>query len=247
MVNKTIRLNRYLAMLGLGSRRKVEDLITTGHIQVNHEPVSDPGCQVLPDEDSISLDGKLLKPPEDKVYIMLHKPPGYLVSDGDPFHRKTVFDLLPNLPFRLFHVGRLDYQSEGLLLITNDGEMANAILHPSKKLPKIYRVTVSGVIGKEELKLLQKGVDIGDDHPTMPARVFVKKRSKESTVLRITIHEGRKRQIRRMMKAVGHNVLKLKRLQIGELRLGSLPPGMWRFLEPSELRSLRRMTARRRH
>ncbi|MCK4695550.1 MAG: rRNA pseudouridine synthase, partial [Candidatus Cloacimonetes bacterium] len=157
-----------------------------------------------------------------------------LVSSKDDFGRKTVFDLLPDLKTHLFAVGRLDYMSEGLLLLTNDGDYANRIIHPRNKLPKLYRVVAKGILNFEQVRKLRDGVMI-EGKKTKPAVVFVKKNYNDKTNLKITIFEGRKRQIRKMLKSVGSEVLELKRLQIGNLKLGKLPVGMWRWLLPNEV------------
>ncbi len=237
-MKKEIRINKYLAQCNLGSRRKVEEFITNGVIYVNGKICKDLSCKIDPENDEVKYKNKIISNEEEKFYLMLNKPKGYLVTAKDDFSRKTVFELLPDFGVRLFSIGRLDYQTEGLLLLTNDGDFANKIIHPKYKLPKVYKVTIKGKISEENIIKLQKGVKI-EGKMTQPAKVFIKKENQGSTVLRMTIFEGMKRQIRYMIKAVGSEVLDLKRLQIGNVRLTKLPVGMWRQLKPSEIISLR--------
>ncbi len=233
-----VRINKYLSQCNLGSRRYVETLIQSGKISVNGETCFDYSRQVNPDTDSVFFQSKKLKPSGEKFYIMLNKPVNYLVTAKDDFGRKTVFTLIPEFDAHMFPIGRLDLRSEGLLLLSNDGDFSNEIIHPRFKLPKIYKVKVKGYLTKQQITPLREGILI-DNKKTLPAAVYVKKRSAGSTTLRITIHEGRKRQIRRMIKAVDSEVLSLKRLQIGNLKLGKLPLGRWRFLTGKEIQKLR--------
>jgi 23S rRNA pseudouridine2605 synthase len=199
--------------------------------------VKELSTNIDPQKDEIRYNGTLIRPDEKKVYVMLHKPEKYLVSAKDEFGRKKALDLLPDFGVHLFSIGRLDYMSTGLLLFTNDGDFANSIIHPRYKLPKVYRVKAKGSLTKYQIQHLREGVDV-DGKMTAPAKVFVKNKTSTTTDLRMTIFEGRKRQIRRMLKAVDSEVISLKRLQIGDVKLGTLPPGMWRVLKPSEVRSL---------
>jgi len=232
-----MRINKFLAQCNLGSRRQVEELILQGKIVVNGSVCTELAARIDPEKDVVEYQGKRVKLLPEKIYLMLNKPKNYLVTHRDDFQRKTVYDLLPDFHTHLFAIGRLDYRSEGLLLFTNDGDFAHKIIHPRFKLPKVYKVSVKGKITGLQVQKLQKGVEI-DGKKTQPAIVFVKNRYPEKTVLRITIFEGRKRQIRRMIKAVGSEVLELKRLQIGDVKLGKLPIGMWRLLKPNEVLSL---------
>ncbi len=236
-----MRLNKFLAACNLGSRRSVEKLIYEGKIKVNGKICKEPGKQIDINKDEVFFNNEKLQLPNKNIYIMLNKPVHYLVTTKDSFGRKTVYDLLPDFGLHLFPIGRLDYNSEGLLLFTTDGEFANNIIHPRYKLEKSYKVKVKGYINESQLKMLRNGVKI-DGKMTLPAKVFVKKRTKEETILRMIITEGRKRQIRKMIKTVGSEVLSLKRLQIGDVKLGKLPNGMWRFLLPSEVESLKRLS-----
>ena len=239
-----MRLNKFLAACNLGSRRSVEKLIFQGKIVINGKICKEPGYEVKPNEDEIFFENKKLILPNKNIYIMLNKPVHYLVSTKDSFNRKTVYDLLPDFNMHLFPIGRLDYNSEGLLLLTTDGDFANSIIHPRYKLKKLYKVKVKGYLSKKQLDELRKGIVI-DGKKTLPAVVFVKKRTNDETIIKITITEGRKRQIRRMISAVGGEVISLKRLQIGDVKLGKLPVGMWRFLLPSEVESLLRLSKKR--
>jgi pseudouridine synthase len=233
-----MRINQFLAKCNLGSRRAVESLILQKKIKVNGNIITDLSFQINLAVDAVTYNEKPLNLPQDRIYIMLNKPKNYLVSAKDEFGRKTVFDLLPDFKLHLFAVGRLDYQSEGLLLVTSDGYFAEQIMHPRYHLPKVYKVTVKGNIQKEQLEKLRSGMEI-EGTKTKSALVYVKQRKGEKTVLRMTIFEGKKRQIRSMLKLVGSDVLELKRLQIGDVKLGKLPVGMWRLLRPSEVQTLK--------
>ncbi|MCB5230261.1 MAG: pseudouridine synthase [Candidatus Cloacimonas sp.] len=232
-----MRINKYLAMCNLGSRRSVEELVLNGEIYVNGEKCLDLATDIELGKDVVTLEGETLKVSEKKIYIAMNKPRGYIVTKSDELNRKTVFDLLPDFGVHVFAVGRLDMDSEGLLLITNDGEFANKVMHPSYKLSKIYKVDIKGRISNNQLKALQEGVEI-DGEMTLPARVFVKKSNDEMTTLRMTIFEGKNRQIRRMIDAVGLEVLNLRRLQVGGVKLNDLPTGLYRPLRKFEVEAI---------
>jgi len=231
------RINRYLAQCGLGSRRKVEQLVTEGKVKINDILCTDLATEVDENKDVVAVSGKIVKPETEMIYLLMNKPKGYLVTKKDDFNRKTVFDLLPGLTVNLFAVGRLDKDSEGLLLLTNDGDFADRVLHPRNKLGKLYKVTVNGFVTDDDVVNLRKGIDI-DGQKTLPARVFVKSRRDNITVLKITIYEGRNRQIRKMIEKLGYSVSSLKRLQIGEINMRNLPAGMCRVLKPAEILSI---------
>ncbi len=233
-----MRINKYLSQSGFGSRRKVEELITQGMVSVNGTICMDLATDIDVEKDQVTVRGKKAVVENDYFYILLNKPKHYLVTADDPFDRRTVFDLLPEFKGRLFPVGRLDYDSEGLLLLTNDGEFSQMILHPSKKIPKTYHVKIKGRLEEKQILRLRKGLEL-EDGMTMPAKVFVRETNDGSMTLKMVIVEGRNRQIRRMIEAVGGEVTGLKRTQIGNVKLGKIPKGMWRFLEPNEIRSLR--------
>ncbi|MBR2284440.1 MAG: rRNA pseudouridine synthase [Ruminococcus sp.] len=232
------RLQKIISESGFCSRRKAEELIAQGRVRLNGRPVH------LGDKcsrkDIITIDGERLyiETKRTKRYIMLNKPRGYVTTMSDELDRRCVTDLLDGVEERVYPVGRLDRNSEGLLLLTNDGEFANSIMHPSRHVTKTYRVTVRPDISDEQLVRLSEGVEL-DGKPTLPATVVVKDKQEGRVVLLITIKEGRNRQIRRMCEAVGLEVARLRRISIGPLRLGMLKPGTWRDLTAEELRALR--------
>lgn len=226
------RLQKVLATRGWGSRRVCEDLIGEGRVTVNGE-VAALGRRVDPDHDLVEVDGAPVGTRPDLVHYLLNKPAGVVTTASDPQGRPTVIDLVPAQP-RVFPVGRLDAAIEGLLVLTNDGVLANRVAHPSHGIDKEYLATVAGGrISPGDLRRLREGVDL-DDGPTAPAKVS----QPEPGVLRITIHEGRNRQVRRMCEAVGHAVTRLVRTRIGPLRDGRLAPGAWRRLTDDEVRAL---------
>ncbi|MCD7811408.1 MAG: rRNA pseudouridine synthase [Ruminococcus sp.] len=233
-----IRIQKMIADSGFCSRRKAEALITQGRVRLNGRSVK------LGDKcgfkDIITVDGERIAVPRKKnyVYIMLNKPRGYVTTVSDELDRKCVMDLLTDVEERVYPVGRLDRNSEGLLLFTNDGEFANNIMHPSRHISKTYRVTVRPDISDEQLVRLSEGVEI-DGRKTLPASVVVKEKEAGRVVLLITIREGRNRQIRKMCEAVGLEVARLRRISIGPLKLGMLKPGTYRELTSEELRALR--------
>ena len=229
-----MRINKFLASCALGSRRKVEQLIITGKVRINDAVCTDLATIVDPKVDQIRVGHHIVKPVEKKTIILMNKPRGYVVTRNDEFNRKTVYDLLPDFAKELHTVGRLDYDSEGLLLLTNDGDLTNKITHPSGKIEKIYKVVVKGKINMESVKKLRSG----EGSEFQSAKVFLKNSSEEKSELRMGICEGKNRQIRKMMELVGHEVITLKRLQIGEIKLEKLPVGMWRFLSDREILSL---------
>lgn len=233
-----IRIQKMIADAGYCSRRKAEELINKGKVKLNGHPVK------LGDKcgykDLITVDGERIMLPRRKnfVYIMMNKPRGYVTTVSDELDRRCVMDLLEDVEERVYPVGRLDRNSEGLLLFTNDGEFANNIMHPSRHISKTYRVTVRPDINDDQLIKLSSGVEI-DGKMTLPATVVVKSKEPNRVVMLITIKEGRNRQIRKMCEAVGLEVARLRRISIGPLKLGMLKPGTWRELTPDELRALR--------
>ena len=239
-----IRVQKIIAESGYCSRRKAEELISQGRVKINGRECG-LGDKALLNKDLISIDGENIFVPKKKqmYYIMLHKPRGYVTTMSDELDRKCVTDLLKDLPARVYPVGRLDKNSEGLLLFTNDGQFANDIMHPSKHISKTYRVTVRPDISDEQQVELSEGVVI-DGKKTQPATVLVLDKQPGRVVLQMTIHEGRNRQIRKMCEAVGLEVARLKRTSIGPLKLGMLKPGEYRELKPDELRALRNALAK---
>ena len=233
-----IRIQKMIADSGYCSRRKAEELIERGRVKINGHPVK------LGDKcgykDLITIDGERIALPRKKnfIYIMLNKPRGYVTTVSDELERRCVMDLLTDVEERVYPVGRLDRNSEGLLLFTNDGEFANSIMHPSRHVSKTYRVTVRPDINDDQLVALSEGVVI-DGRKTLPATIVVKEKEAGRVVLLITIKEGRNRQIRKMCEAVGLEVARLRRISIGPLKLGMLKPGHWRELTAEELRAMR--------
>ncbi len=232
-----MRLNRFLADCGLGSRRKVEELISSGEIEVNGEICRDLACQVDPERDEVRHLGKILKRETEKIFIMLNKPAGFVVSQKDEYSRKTVYDLIPEQFASLPYAGRLDKATEGLLLFTNDGNLIKELTHPSHKVEKVYRVEVEPRLPRAALQKLRSGVEI-EGGLTQSAGVYVKSNTETGMSLKMVITEGRKRQVRLMIEAVGGKVKKLRRLQFGPLLLKDLPLGRWRILSQPEIRSL---------
>jgi pseudouridine synthase len=236
------RIQKIIAQMGVASRRKAEELIMEGRVTINGKTAT-LGMKADIEKDHIKVDGKLLLHPEKKVYLMLNKPRGVVTSLYDPEGRPTIKDLLKDIKYRVFPVGRLDYDSEGLLLITNDGDFAHSILHPSKKIPKTYIVKIKGKLSDEKIKILREGVHLKEGI-TAPATVIKIRESGKNCWLQITIHEGRKRQIRRMLEKIGHPVLRLKRIAIGNLRLTGLKPGEYRYLKPEDIKRLKQSYVR---
>ncbi|MBP3310536.1 MAG: rRNA pseudouridine synthase [Ruminococcus sp.] len=233
-----IRIQKMIADCGYCSRRKAEMLISQGRVKLNGHPVK------LGDKcgfkDLITIDGERIYVPRKKnfIYLMLNKPRGYVTTVSDELERRCVMDLLEDVEERVYPIGRLDRNSEGLLLFTNDGEFANSIMHPSRHVSKTYRVTVRPDINDDQLVALSEGVVI-DGKKTLPANVVVKEKQQGRVVLLITIKEGRNRQIRKMCEAVGLEVARLRRISIGPLKLGMLKPGSYRELTAEELRAIR--------
>lgn len=231
------RIQKILAQMGIASRRKAEELIIEGRVTVNGKRAVI-GMKVNPEKDHIKVDGKLLTKVEPKIYLMFNKPTGVVTSLSDPKGRPTVKDFLKGIKYRVFPVGRLDYNSEGLLLITNDGDFAYSILHPSKKIQKTYVAKVKGIIDDDAITKLRQGVRLKDGM-TAPAKVKRIRTSESNSWLEITIYEGRKRQIRRMLEKVGYPVIKLRRIAIGDLKLGDLKPGQLRRLTQEEVKKIK--------
>lgn len=236
MKDNKIRLQKHLSACGIASRRKAEELIDAGKVRVNGR-VATLGDKVDPKRDKVTVRGKNVVAVTQKVYIMLHKPRGYVTTMSDEFDRKSVADLVKDVGVKVFPVGRLDRDSEGLLIMTNDGEFANSITHPSKHVNKTYRVTVGGAVDNDQIKKLCEGIII-EGKKTLPCDVFVTERRDDRTVLNFIIHEGRNRQIRKMCDAVGLKVLRLKRTEIAGVKLGGLKSGAWRDLNERELTRL---------
>lgn len=233
-----IRIQKIMSDCGFCSRRKAEELIREGRVKLNGRPVKLGDKAAV--RDNISVDGQRIYVPKKKknIYIMLNKPRGYVTTMSDELGRKCVTELLEGVDERVYPVGRLDRNSEGLLLFTNDGAFANSIMHPAKQISKTYRVTVRPDIDDEQLVALSEGIEL-DGRKTLPASVVVKDKTPGRVVLLITIKEGRNRQIRRMCEAIGLEVARLRRISVGPLKLGMLKPGTYRELTAEELRAVR--------
>jgi 23S rRNA pseudouridine2605 synthase len=229
------RLQKVLARAGYGSRRVCDDLVSQGRVTVNGEQAQ-PGRRVDAEVDVIAVDGVRVSARDDLVYYLLNKPAGYVSTASDPEGRATVVELVPDEP-RVFPVGRLDYETEGLLVLTNDGDLTQLLTHPSHGVAKTYLAEVDGVPTPGELRTLRTGVEL-DDGPTAPATVALVQERAPGAAIELTIHEGRNRQVRRMCEAIGHPVLRLVRTRIGPLADWRLPPGEWRPLTPQEVRAL---------
>ncbi|MBQ4119204.1 MAG: rRNA pseudouridine synthase [Clostridia bacterium] len=240
MKDNKVRLQKHLADCGIASRRKAEELIEMGKVKVNGH-IAIIGQKVDPKRDKITVRGKNVVANTTKMYIMLHKPRGFVTTASDEKGRKCVTDLVKDAPVRLFPVGRLDMNSEGLLIMTNDGEFANRLTHPSYHVNKTYRVTVKGEVDDEKIIKLREGILL-DGVKTLPCDCFVAERKLDRTVLIFIIMEGRNRQIRRMCEEVKLEVLRLKRTEIAGVKLGMLPRGSWRPLNEKEMRRLTSIT-----
>lgn len=237
MPQKKIRLQKIIADRGLASRRKAEEWIAAGEVTVNGRTAG-LGDRADPDHDRITVRGRPLGGAQEYVYLMLHKPRGYITTMSDERDRKCVAELIGDVEQRVYPVGRLDKDSEGLLLMTNDGAFANAMTHPARHVPKTYRVTVHPGVTEDQLAQMEAGMVI-DGRKTAPARVRVLTEEKGRVVLEIILYEGRNRQIRNMCEQLGLEVARLRRIAMGSVRLGMLPPGKWRELTAEEVRRLR--------
>lgn len=235
------RLQKIIAAAGVASRRKAEELITSGRVQVNGQTVTELGTKADPDQDHIRVDGKLLRGRERYSYIVLNKPKGYVTTVSDPEHRPTVMDLVRGVRGRVYPVGRLDWASEGLLLLTNDGELANSLMKAASHVAKTYVVKVAGQPDEEKLEKLRRGVSIAEKGGrrvrTGPTKIRMI-REAENPWLEVTLTQGRNRQIRKMFEEVGHHVEKIRRVQYGPLSL-DVPPGEFRALKPEEVSRLK--------
>ena len=231
------RLQKLIARAGVTSRRTAEKLISEGKVTVDGKVITELGAKADATKNKIRVDGKLLNFDAEKIYILLNKPRGYVCTAKDERGRKTVLDLI-DVAERVFPVGRLDLNSEGLLLLTNDGELSNALIHPKFKIDKTYRAKISGEITEEKLDKLRAGIEL-EDGLTAPAEIFLL----EENLVEITIHEGRNRQIRRMFAAIGCDVKRLKRIKFAGLTLDGVAVGKFRLLTPSEIKNLKKLSA----
>jgi 23S rRNA pseudouridine2605 synthase len=231
------RLNKIIAMAGIASRRRADELISSGLVAVNGRVERGLGSKAVWGIDSITVDGQAIPDPAKRVYLMLNKPFGYVSTLRDPEGRPIVRDLIKDIKERLYPVGRLDFDSQGLLILTNDGQLSHRLMHPRYHIPRTYKVTLERCISDATVGRLTKGITL-EDGPTSPAHVEVIQREQERSVVRITIFEGRSREVRRMFEAVGHTALKLTRIGYGGLHLGDLKVGKYRYLKNSEVKAL---------
>lgn len=234
------RLQKYLAHAGVASRRQAEELIIAGKVKVNGKIETTLGTKIDPVKDKIELDGKKVKPLKKLVYALLNKPKGYVTTTSDPQGRKKVTDLLKGIKDRVYPVGRLDYDSEGLLLLTNDGDITYSLTHPKHGIQKTYLALVLGIPSKEKIAQLRKGVLL-EDGPTAPAEVRPMSKIDGNALLEIKIHEGRNRQVRRMCESIGHPVMNLQRIKVGSLELEGIPLGQYRHLTKEEVDKLKKV------
>ncbi|GKS64919.1 pseudouridine synthase [Nitrospira sp.] len=240
-----VRLQKLIASTGLSSRRKAETLIAAGRVTVNGKVVTELGTKVDPGRDHVKVDGKHLTAAQPFVYLVLNKPKNVMSTLDDPGGRTTVKDFLRGVSVRVFPVGRLDFDSEGLMLLTNHGDLAQALLHPRYHVPKTYLIKVKGILTDEEIARLEGGIRL-DDGMTGPAFVKKVKKAEQNSWLELTIREGRKHQVKRMLEAIGHVVIKLVRVRMGPLSLGNLESGGFRFLTDREANALRELVEERR-
>lgn len=237
-----MRLQKYLSQAGVASRRAGEAMIRAGRVRVNGVVVTEMGMQVEPGRDVVEVDDRTVSPAE-PVWVALHKPPGYVTTRKDPRGRRTIYDLLPERYAGLFHVGRLDYGSEGLLLLTNEGDVAHRLLHPRHRVPRVYEAIVDGAVDEATLERLTAGLALGDGvaRAESARRLRAPRRGGDVSRLRVVMLEGRKREVRRLCAAVGHPVRRLVRRRYGPIGLGSLKRGEWRELTARETAALHRI------
>lgn len=231
-----MQLNKYIALCGITSRRKANELILEARIRVNGKLIEEMGVTVDPGKDEVTLDGRAIKIPNKYVYVLLNKPKGHLTTASDDRGRKTVLDCVP-LKERIFPVGRLDYDTEGVLLLTNDGDLGHRLAHPRFVIDKIYEATVKGKVEQETCDKLAKGIYVYE-LGKLKAEVEIIRTTKVRTILKVGIHEGKKRQVKRMLKTVGHPVTALKRTNFAGLTVTGIPAGEWRFLSSKEVKQL---------
>ena len=236
-----IRINKYLSMCGVTSRRGAEGLIAEGLVVVNDRTVEKVGTVIDETKDIVKVDGVEVKPVEQQVYVVLNKPPMVMTTLSDPFKRKTVVNFLKELGHRVYPVGRLDYDTEGVLLLTNDGELAFRLAHPSYEINKVYEALVKGSFNKIAADQIQKGIRL-EDGAIGRARVNILGYIKSSTRLRLTLHEGRKREVKQLCKAVGYPVIRLRRVEFAGITVRGLKTGEWRYLSASEISHLKTLT-----
>lgn len=234
-----IRLNKYMADCGVDSRRNCDKIIAENRVKVNRKPVTELGFMINEFNDTVTVDGKKITPKTKNVYILLHKPKGYVTTVKDEKGRKTVMELV-DVKTRVYPVGRLDYDTEGLLLLTNDGDLTYKLTHPKYEVAKKYVAKVEGDVTEDQLKELRRGVDV-DGKKTAPAQVTLLKKTDDGCKIELVIHEGRNHQVKKMFEAIGKQVAFLKRTEMGEIRLGGLSRGKWRYLNDKETEYLKNL------
>ncbi len=228
-----VRLQKYLAEAGIASRRKCEELISQGRVEVEGLIVTTPGTKISGSE-RILVDGIEIRHEQKKVYILLNKPVGYISSAKDQFSRKTVLDLVDTVKERIYPVGRLDYDTSGLIILTNDGDFANKMTHPRHQMQKVYRTEIMGNLNESDIESIKRGIII-DDYKTAPAEIKIINSAQDHSVVEITIHEGKNRQVRNMFEVLNHPVIRLKRIVIGFVGINGLEEGKWRYLSKNEI------------
>lgn len=234
-----MRLQKYMAMCGVASRRKSEEIILQNRVKVNGVVVNELGARIDPDSDRIQVDNKIIKIQKQKIYVVLNKPEGYVTTMSDEFNRPKVIDLLSNIKQRIYPVGRLDYDTSGLLLLTNDGDLTYKLTHPKHEVVKTYVARIKGKPSSKSLNAFRNGLDI-DGYVTAKASIKILKSYSNSTLVEVKIHEGKNRQIRKMCEKISHPVIDLKRIAMGIIQLGNLEEGKWRYLSDRELKYLKK-------
>lgn len=237
-----MRINKYIALCGVASRRKAEELILAGRVTVNDEVMTELSYQVDEENDIVKVDDKLIKEENKLVYILLNKPEGYITTVKDQFDRPSVLDLVSDIKERVYPIGRLDYETSGLLLLTNDGDLTYKLTHPKHEIDKTYVARVKGKLTKEEIERFKSGLEI-EDYTTAPAKLKVIKydEQRDSSLLEIKIHEGKNRQVRKMCKAINHPVLRLRRSAMGKIKIGDCEIGKYRYLTEDEIKYLKNL------
>ncbi|MDR1774306.1 MAG: rRNA pseudouridine synthase [Clostridioides sp.] len=235
-----MRINKFIASCGVASRRKAETLITDGKVTVNGNIVTELSFQVDEKKDIVKVNGEKISLEEKKIYIALNKPEGYITSVKDQFDRPSVLDLLSDVEERIFPVGRLDYETSGLIILTNDGDLTYKLTHPKHNINKVYKAIVKGIPDYSDIKKFKEGIQI-EDYKTAPAKLTVTKAlpEKKISVCEVTIHEGRNRQVRKMLRAINHPTLRLRRIFVGKIGLGDLEIGKFRYLTDKEIKYLK--------
>lgn len=233
-----MRLQKYMALCGVASRRKSEEMILQGRVKVNEEVIDKLGVSIEPERDIVKVDNKPIKIEKRKIYIILNKPVGYVTTVKDEHSRRKVLDLVQEINERIYPVGRLDYDSSGLLIMTNDGDLAYKLTHPSSNINKKYIAKIKGTPSRDELDRFRKGIEI-DGYVTAKARIDIIQRYVDCTIVQIEIHEGKNRQIRKMCEKINHPVIDLMRVEVGNIKIGKLKPGEWRHLSKYEVEYLK--------